>query len=329
MGSQEYYDILGLSRNASEEEIKRAYRRNAKRYHPDRNPEDKTAEARFKRVQEAYEVLGDKQKRTQYDRFGKAGVGRVVDQNGQRFYTWGGGSNVNLDELDDLFTAFGGAGGQSYGGAGIFEQIFGKRGQGSGRHRKPPPAALRGQDIEHPVNLTFEQAIYGMQIDINLVATDGRGQRKQTLSVKIPPNVHNSQRIRIGGKGNPGRDNGPPGDLFIVCNVKPHPYFGRRGGDILLDVPISITEAALGAKVDVPTLGGLVTITIPPGTTGGTRLRLKGRGVGAANGNPAGDQIVAVQIVAPKNLNHRQRQAVEKLAKELEDDPRSGLGWPH
>lgn len=327
MGSQDYYNILGVSRKAGDDEIRRAYRRNAKKYHPDRNPDDKTAEAKFKQIQEAYDVLSDKQKKAQYDRFGKAGVGRVAGQDGRRYYTWGGGSSINLDELDDLFTAFGRGGRKSFGGASIFEQIFGSSGQRRGHDQGPASAAVRGRDIEHPINLTFDQALKGTQVDIDLVSTGRRPQERQTLAVKIPPIVQDGQRIRLAGKGHPGQNGGGPGDLYIICKIQPHPYFRRRGLDIFLDVPISVAEAILGAKIDVPTLEGVVTVTVPPGTQSGTRLRLKGLGMTASKGHSAGDQIVVIQIVTPKNLTDQQQQAVRQLARQWNDDPRSGLRW--
>lgn len=326
MADGDYYDILGLSRNASNDEIRRAYRSAAKKYHPDQNPGDNTAEANFKRAQEAYEVLGDKSKRAQYDRFGRAGVGRVVNEGDRQYYTWGGGSTINLDELDDLFTAFGGTGRQGFGGASIFEHVFGKRSHRPARRQRPPPTSLRGQDVQRPLNLTFEQAIGGTQVDVELGAGKPQNRNHQTLSVRIPPNVPDGQRIRLAGKGAPGQGGGPPGDLFIICKVQPHPYFRRQGSDIYLDLPITFPEAALGAKIDVPTLNGTVTVAIPPGTGSGAILRLKGRGISTDRGD-AGDQFVVIQITSPKNLNDRQREAIKQVAGEIDHNPRAALLW--
>ena len=327
MAGDDYYDILGVSRKASEDEIKRAYRKAAKQHHPDRNPGDAVAEQRFKKVQEAYDVLGNKEKRSQYDRYGKGGVGRVEDVDGRRVYTWGGGSRISLDELDDLFTAFSGGGEpQGFGGASIFDQLFGQR-RGRGRRRAAhAPAATPAPDLEKPISLPFDQAIRGTTVEIALVSGSGGKEERQTLSVKVPPNVRDGQRIRLAGRGRPGRNGGPPGDLFIVCNVSPHSYFRREGRDVYLDVPISITEATLGAKIDVPTLGGTVTVTIPAGTRSGAKLKLRGRGATDASGR-TGDQIVIVQIVPPKGLDEPQRQALKHVAETLEYDPRKEAAW--
>jgi DnaJ-class molecular chaperone len=327
MASEDYYDILGVSRNASAEEIRRAYRAAAKKYHPDRNPGDAEAEKKFKQAQEAYNVLGNKQKRSQYDRFGKAGVGHVEDVNGQRVYTWGGGSRINLDELDDLFTAFGGGGrGDGPEGAGIFDQLFGQRGRRGRRRAARRPTSVRGRDVERPISISFEEALHGTTVDVPVATSAGGRETRETLSVKIPPNVRDGQRIRLAGRGQPGANAGPPGDLLIVCHVRPHRYFRREGRDVYVDVPISITEATLGAKVDVPTLNGMVTVTIPPGIRSGSKLKLRGRGAASGVDGP-GDQIVVVQIVPPKELGERQRQALENVAETLEYDPREEAPW--
>lgn len=336
MAGADYYDILGVSRNASDEEIKRAYRRLAKQYHPDRTKNDPAATAKFKEVSEAYEVLSDKQKRAQYDQFGKAGVGHVEDHNGRKVYTWGGGSStIDMDDLEDLFSAFGSAGPRrraAGGGPGdvasIFEQMFGGRGNGprvdpAGWQTRTAPRRAGGQNVERPVRLTFEQAIQGATVEIDRAA----GGRRETISVRIPPGVSDGQRIRLRGQGGPGRGGGPAGDLLIVCQVQPHRYFRRAGNDIVIDVPISIQEAVLGGTVDVPTLHGTMTMKVPPGVASGTRLRLKGKGVPAGDGRPLGDQYAVIQIVPPKNLTNEQKQAFERLAGEIEYQPRREVAW--
>ncbi len=326
MASDDYYDILGVSRGANDEEIRKAYRRLAKEFHPDRNPGDKEAERKFKTIQEAYEVLSDREKRSQYDQFGKIGVGRVVNDNGKQYYSWGSGSTVNMDELDDLFKIFGGQGRTQGGGgsrpdfrgSGVFDQIFGRKGQ---RGAKTAPA--RGQDIEQAVELSFDQAFRGTSIEVTLQGGSGR----QTLGVKIPPNMQDGQRIRISGKGQPSPQGGAPGDLFIVCRVQPHAYFRRQENDILLDVPISPTEAMLGAKINVPTLDGVVTLSVPPGTCSGAKLRLKGRGMKSAGASTRGDQLVVIQIKSPKNIDAANRKILETLANQLNYNPRADVPW--
>ena len=290
MADRDFYTVLGVNRSASSEQIKRAYRERAKKYHPDRNPGDSSAEARFQEVQRAYKVLSDSDKRAQYDQFGEAGVGQWATGDGrQQVYRWGAQSSINVEDLEELFSAFGG--GRRTQGASVFDQFF-----GGGRHgRAASRSAQRGGDEEHPVTLTFEQAVNGTTIALQVRSSpNGRGE---TIEVKIPPGVEEGQKIRIKGKGRPGRSGGPPGDLFLVCSVKPHAYFRRQGPDIYVDVPISVVEAALGGKVEVPTLEGRATVTLPPGTPGGTKLRLKGRGVCKSGRSRRGDQYVVINIV--------------------------------
>ncbi|NOT01841.1 MAG: DnaJ domain-containing protein [Phycisphaerales bacterium] len=326
MSHDDFYQVLGVSRTASADEIKRAYRRAAKEHHPDRNPGDKQAESRFNRIQEAYEVLSDRQKRDQYDKYGKVGVGRVVEDGGQPFYTWGDGSRVQVDDLEDFFSTFGGDRGPGGGGGNVFEQIFGQRGpRGRGRPRtRAEPAPAKGRDVEKHVSLSFEQAVHGGKVNLTLVQADGR---RESVTVTVPPGVDDGQRIRLRGKGTPGPSAAPPGDLYIICDVTAHAWFRRDGRDIHLDLPITVTEATLGARIDVPTLHGSVTVTVPPGTSSGSKLKLRGRGLPESAKQPAGDQYVLVQIVPPRNLDDAQRAAVEDLARQLRYDPRVELGW--
>lgn len=347
MPERDYYEILGVPRSASADDIKRAYRKLAKQYHPDRNPGNKNAESRFKEVQAAYDVLNDAEKRKNYDQFGHAGVGAGPSSPGgaagwragpagQRVYTWksGGGPDIPIEDLDDLFNIFGGAagGGRHRGarGGGIFEEMFSGR-QGRGRRRpEPEPGSPEeppgSRDIEHPVDLSFDQAVHGTTLDLRLAPADGSGP-PETISVKIPAGVANGQRIRVRGKGQPGGPGMPPGDLYIVAHVAPHPYFKRLGNDIYLDLPLSLTEAALGTKVQIPTLEGTTVLTIPPGTPSGSKLRLKGKGVKPAGNKPAGDQYAVIRIVPPKNPTPQQRELLEQLRELGEDNPRANTGW--
>jgi len=320
MKGEDYYKTLGVSRNASEAHIRSAYRKLAKQYHPDRNRDNKDAERRFKAVQEAYDILGDKDKRAQYDAYGAAGVGHFVNQGSQRYYQWGDGSTIDIEDLGDLFAAFGGRGGGRT--ASIFDQFFGGGRRKSTAERRP----TRGADVDRRGRLTFDQAIHGASVEID-VSTNGRQPQGQKLEVRIPPYVKNGQRIRLRGRGAPGRHGGPPGDLYLICDVQSHPYFRPEGNDIYVDVPISLTEAALGAKVEVPTLQGSVTVTIPPGTGSGTKLRLRGRGLSNNGGGPDGDQYVIIQIVAPKGLDEAQREAFKQLAEKLNENPRAHAAW--
>ena len=315
MPSTDYYQTLGVGRTASADEIKRAYRRLAKEHHPDRNPGDKSAEAKFKDVQSAYEVLKDSGKRAQYDRFGPAAVGDwQTDPNGQRVYSWSGdGPQIRIDDLEDLFSAFGGGGGG--GSASPFEEFVGRRGGGHGGRRTPPQ---RGRSLEHRVSLAFEQAVHGTTLEIDVIPPDGR---RQTLDVKMPAGVADGQRIRVKGKGNPGTGGGPAGDLYLVVRVRPHQYFRREGRDLYIDVPLTISEASLGAKVDVPTTDGVVTVTVPAGTSGGAKLRLGGRGIKPARGK-AGDLYAVVRIVAIGNATEDQARLLKELASTMTGTPR-------
>ncbi|MGB2987913.1 MAG: DnaJ C-terminal domain-containing protein [Phycisphaerae bacterium] len=315
----DYYQTLGLKQSASQEEIKRAYRKLAKRYHPDRNPNDPSAEQKFKEVQQAYEVLGNSDKRAQYDRFGEAGVGQwSTDPRGQRVYQWGSRSSVDLGDLEDLMSAFGGGGGER---ASVFDQFF--RGPRRGRAAAPTPE--RGADEQRRISLSFEQAVHGAVVTVQLTSEHDR--RSETLEVKIPPGVEEGQKIRMPGKGHPGRHGGPPGDFFLVCSIRPHPFFTRRGVDIYVDVPVTVAEAALGAEVDVPTIDGRATVTLPPGAPCGTRLRLKGRGLAERGRAERGDQYVAINIVPPKSLTEEQRRLFEQLREHDSSDPRSKCAW--
>lgn len=324
MPQKDYYDILSVKRKATPDEIKRAYRKLAKQYHPDRNPNDKGAEARFKEVQEAYDTLSDPKKRQRYDMFGSAGAGPFGQGAGGRGgpfqYGWNtGGQEVPIEDIEDLFQVFGGTGRR--GGAGsVFEEFFHSGGRGrrqAGPFTEEPPGA---KDIEHAVTLTFEQAVHGTTIDVRL----SHGRKSETISVKVPAGVRNGQRIRVKGKGQPGR---PPGDLYIVCHVQPHSYFRRIGDDIYLELPLSITEASLGTKVEIPTLSGHTVLKIPAGTPSGAKLRLKGKGVKPAGNKPAGDQYAVIRIVPPKKPTTKQSELLEKLREIGKDDPRKNMKW--
>lgn len=315
----DYYRILGVKRTASPDDIKRAYRKLAKRHHPDRNPNDPAAEQRFKEVQRAYDVLGEQEKRAQYDRFGEASVGQwTTDPRGKHVYQWGGNSSIRAEDLEDLFSAFGDGGQQP---ASVFDQLFG------GRRAAPPrrPAPKRGLDEERPIALTFEQAVHGAVVTVQL--RTGRNDRSETLEVKIPPGVEEGQRIRLSGKGHPGRHGGPPGDFYLACSIQPHTYFERSGADISLDVPLTLSEAALGVKIEVPTIDGRVTVTVPPGTPSGTRLRLKSCGLPKPGSKQRGDQFVNIDIVPPKSLTKEQRRLFEQVREQDAADPRRDCAW--
>lgn len=319
MAQRDYYEILGVQRTASDDEIKRAYRKLAKQFHPDQNKGEAAAEARFKEIQEAYSVLSNKEKRQQYDAYGHAGAAGGpggFPGGGHARWSTASGQSFDFGDIADMFD-FGSAGGGGRGGGSVFEEFVRKARGGRGARHAPPPS-----DIEHPVTLTFEQAVRGTTLDFEM--KDSRGH-SQHISVRIPPGVREGQRIRVRGQGQPSAGGGPSGDLYVVCSVQSHRYFERNGNDIYLDVPVTIAEAALGAKIDLPTLEGIRTVTIPPGTPSGAKLRLTGLGVPSAKGGARGDHYAVIKIVPPKKPTKRQRELLEQLKEADGASPREGL----
>lgn len=314
MADSDFYQVLGVARSASADDIKKAYRKLARENHPDMKPDDAAAAERFKQVQEAYSILGDDEKRKQYDQFGTTFPGGGPGGpgpgggSGPFRYTWQtSGGDVPFD-INDLFGGGGGGGG--------FEDLFGARGGRSSRRATP----RRGEDVEARVRVPFLIAAQGGSVDVRI----DHGGRIETLGVRIPAGVDDGSVIRLAGQGEPSERGGPPGDLLLTIEVESHPYFRRDGTDILVDVPVTPAEAALGAKVDVPTLGeGNVVVTIPPGTSSGQKLRLRGKGIPSKSGT-AGDQFVVVKIVVPKDLSSQVKSLYQQLSK-LDVDPRSGL----
>lgn len=346
---RDYYEVLGVGQSASKDDLKKAYRRLARQYHPDVNKETDAAE-RFKEVNEAYEVLSDDDKRAAYDRFGHAGLG-------------GSGG------FQDFGSGFGG-----FGMADIFEEFFGG-GRGSGRRRRGPRP---GADLRYNLTLEFEEAVFGVEKDIEVrrpsicptcagsgaepgtspvrcTSCNGTGEvrrvqqsilgqfvnvttcptcqgtgetipnvchtchgRKQveevkSLNVKIPAGVDADTQIRYSGEGAPGLNGGPPGNLYININIRKHPYFQRRGDDIMLDLEINVAQAALGDEIKVPTVDGEAALTIPPGTQSGAVFRLNARGVPRLRRSGRGDQLIIVQVAIPKKLTKEQKELFAKL----------------
>lgn len=321
------YAILGVDRRATADEIKRAYRKLAKAHHPDRNKNDRDATARFQDIQQAYAVLSDPQKRAQYDQFGDLGAfgpEAGAAPGGARVYRWsssgGAPANVDFGDLSELF----GVGGTSGAGS-IFEEFFGGRGTRRGRRTRVKPAAETpgDSDVEHEVTLDFEQALRGTTLELSIQNGDA-GAGRETIQVRVPPGVEDGQRIRVRGKGRARRD-GSKGDVYLKCRVRPHRYFRRDGDDIYLEVPITIGEAALGAKVTIPTLNGPTSVTIPPGTASGKKLRLSGCGVLNPRTQARGDQYAVIRIVPPRRLSERQQKLIEEFSRDQTDDPRAGL----
>ncbi|MEX6775613.1 DnaJ C-terminal domain-containing protein [Limnospira fusiformis] len=317
MNYKDYYGILGVDKNASQQEIKKVYRNLARKYHPDVNPNDRAAEQRFKDINEAYEVLGDRDKRQKYDQFGKywdpssagpppGGVGDFdFDQYG------------NFDDfINELLGRFGGNPRQPYGypnGGGYsgFDEFGDFFGGGNRGYEQVPP-----RDFTATLPLTFSEAFKGVEKKFNL---DG-----ETIKVKIPPGAKPDSRIRLKGKGGVSPTSGKRGDLYLTVELEPHPFFQFDGNDLICEVGITPEEAVLGAEIQVPTPSGKVTMKVPPGVASGQSLRLRGKGWPIPKGGQ-GDQIVRLKVVAPKTLSDRQRQLYQELQQISSFNPRQNL----
>jgi molecular chaperone DnaJ len=387
MAKQDYYEILGIKRDAKPEEIKKAYRRLARKYHPDVNPGDKAAEERFKLMSEAHDVLSDPKKRSVYDRFGQysenladaAARGAAGPQGGGRTppgfdftgFDWGSGSTS-------------GAGGSGSSFRDIFADLFGG---GAAREKEPPrPQPQRGADIEMPLSVTFEEAIKGLTANITVNRSEqcsrcngagdiggpvvvcstckgtgqvqraggrlrfaqdcpdcgGTGRRRtpcslchgkgvtpktETVKVRIPAGVETGSRVRIPGKGHGGRMGAQPGDLHIITNVGEHKYFTRKGDNIYVTVPITVPEAALGAKIEVPTVEGKSQLRSPPGTQSGQKFRLRDRGAPSLrNPGAKGHQFVEVQVTLPKMISEETKELLREYSKLNTTNPRVEMG---
>jgi DnaJ-class molecular chaperone len=348
MPDSDYYQILGVSRDATDDEIKKAYRSLARKHHPDLNPENKKeAEAKFKEVQEAYDVLGEPDKRAQYDRFGKAfssggfppGAGAGPFGPGAGGFPPGQGGWFNPDQTGGTFqfdlNDFLGGGGHSRpssssagfdsdDGGGIFEEILSKVRGGKSR-KKSRPGGAAGSGAAEPfharIDVPFMTAVNGGETSIDITFDAGESE---TLTLKIPPGTTSGQKLRLRGKG-AMTHRGHRGDLIVEVTVDPHPFFKIDGRDVVLEMPLTVNEAILGVKIEVPTLDGVKTVPIPPGTSSGARLRLKGQGVPARGVQPAGDMYVVTKIVVPKNLDDAAKAKITDLVSVLDTEPRKAL----
>lgn len=316
MSKKDFYSILGVSRSASPEEIKKSYRKLAMQYHPDKNPGDKKAEEKFKEISEAYDVLSDTKKREMYDQFGHAGSQQGFGGAGGPFGGAGG------------FGGFGGAGRSSTGGdpfqdifGDVFGDIFGgARGPGAGggpRSRR----ASKGTDLRYTLNVSFEESALGTEKVISFVRQRGNKEESAKLSVNVPAGVKEGQRLKLSGEGDSSPGDSAPGDLYVIINIQDHALFKRQENDVLLDLPISYTDAILGTNVEVPTLTGKAMIRIPPGTHSGQNFRLKGKGFSKIGGFGSGDMLVRILVDTPHSLSPRQKELMEELAKSGETTP--------
>jgi molecular chaperone DnaJ len=389
MANKDYYNILGIKKDAKADEIKKAYRRLARKYHPDVNPNDKTSEEKFKEVQEAYDILSDEKKRKVFDRFGYYNDNLDPDS---PFGAGAGAGGAGAGGFD--FSGFswdsgstGSTGGSSSSFRDIFSDLFGGSGGGTRREPEPPrPLPKKGRDIEIPLALSFEEAFNGLTTNITVnrseqcsrcqgagdtggpvvvcptckgtgqvMKTGGRLQFSQTCSdcegtgrrrqpcsqcngkgvtpkteqvkIRIPAGVDTGSRVRIPKKGHGGRLGAEPGDLFIITNVGKHRYFTRKGDNIYVTIPITVPEAALGTKIEVPTVEGRAQLKIPAGTESGQKFRLRERGFPSLrNPNLRGDQFIEVQIKLPRIISEETKEALRQFEKANPENPRKAMG---
>ena len=302
---KDYYAVLGVAKNATDKEITKTYRKLARKYHPDTNPNNTSAEEKFKDISAAYDVLGDESRRKEYDEVRRAGPS-AFGMNGARGAGHGGFSggqpfDMGGTDISDLISQmFGGGGGRGRGGV----------------------DPRRGTDLEASLEISFVDAVTGTTTSLRL-STDGESKPRE-VNVRIPAGVDNGQRIRIKGRGEPGRSGAPAGDLLLTCNVAAHHLFGREGKNLTVQLPITFTEAALGANIEVPTLdGSTVTLRLKAGTQAGSRHRVKGKGI-IAN-DDFGDLIVSVEVVVPKDLTDKQKKLLQQFDDIRDESPRSHL----
>ena len=292
MAKRDYYEVLGVSKNASDDEIKKAYRKLAVKYHPDKNPGDKEAEAKFKEINEAHDVLSDKQKRARYDQFGHAGVGGAgADPFGGRNPFSGGNFNFNGQTFNFDF------------GGGGLDDILGNIFGFGGGARRP----RRGADYQTSVTVTFEEAVFGTT---KKVSANG-----EEIKIKIPAGIDDGMSIRLRGKGGDAPEGGEKGDLYIRVRVKPHKNLTREGAIILSEERIDMVDAALGCEIEVETVDGPITMKVPAGTQSGTPFKLSGHGVPFRNDGDRGPHIVTVIVETPKNLSRKQKELLEEFKK--------------
>jgi curved DNA-binding protein len=314
--AEDYYQVLGADKKASADEIKKAYRKLALKWHPDKNPNNKSAEEKFKKISEAYAVLSNKEKRQQYDQFGSA------DQFRQQYSQ----EDIFRDfDLDEILRGFGFGGGR---GAGRTTFRTGRRGGAGARDHEDPFAGIfggmgggqqyahmpeKGQDAEYNLSISLEESVLGADKKISLQIEN----RIEDISVKIPSGISTGKKLRLPGKGLSGYNGGPNGDLYLNINVLPHPIFARDGNDLYIEKTIKFTQAAIGTTIDVPTLDGSTKrLKLSPGTQNNTKIRMKGYGVPGLKGVPKGDQFVKINIEVPKKLSDRQIKLIQQLADE-------------
>ena len=310
MSKRDYYEVLGVSRSASKDEIRKAYKKLARKFHPDVKPPDPDAEKKFSEITEAYDVLSDEEKRKNFDQFGHSFRGAGSAAGGNPFQGFGGGGSGSASfDLEDLL------GGMFGGGAGGGGNPF-----GGGRRGYPRPQ--KGSDVKAEITIPFTTAVEGGEYSL----TVQQGAKSERLTVKIPAGIDEGQSIRLAGQGSSGAGGGNAGDLLVTIHIAAHPWFRRDGYNLLVDIPVTPSEAALGAKIDVPTLTeGILVLSVPPGTSSGAKLRLRGKGVRNPKTGDRGDQFAVLKIVLPKELSEEARGLYQQLAELPTVAPRDGL----
>lgn len=351
MSKRDYYEVLGVAKNASEAEIKKAFKKLAMKYHPDRNPDNKDAEDQFKEVKEAYDVLSDAQKRAAYDQFGHDAISGMGGAQGGYGAGAGSFSDIFGDVFGDIFGGRGGAGQRVYRGSdlrynlelGLEEAVNGTTVKirvptlvscevcnGSGAKKGSSPSTCPTCHGHGQVRM--QQGFFSLQQTCprchgsgkiitdpcNSCHGEGRVEKQKTLSVKVPPGVDNGDRIRLSGEGEAGENGGPAGDLYVQINVREHPIFKRQGNDLHCEVPISFTTAALGGELDVPTLNGRVKLKVPEESQSGKLFRLRGKGVTSVRGGQQGDLLCRIMVETPVNLTARQKELLREFEESMQ-----------
>jgi DnaJ-class molecular chaperone len=316
MADRDFYQILGVSRDVSPAELKKAYRQLARKLHPDRNPDDKEAEERFKDVSSAYTVVSDPEKRKLYDEFGEMGLREGFDPEAYQTATQGAGGFGGFD-FGDIFGGGAPGGGRAGHVEFNFEDLLGGRAASRGSYVRAPQ---KGADVSSEVTIEFRDAVLGCMKELSLRSVEG----ERTLKVRIPPGVRNDGKIRLRGQGGLGAYGGPAGDLVLTVKVKKHPYFSIRGRQLHVRVPVTPLEAYNGAKVSVPTPEGSVQLAIPAGSQNGAKLRLRGKGV-QRKGKPQGDLIAHLEIVMPEGHSDEVEEALKTVEEAFVGDPREEL----
>lgn len=321
MGKKDFYSVLGISRTASDDEVKKAYRKLAMKFHPDKNPGDKQAEDRFKEASEAYEVLRDPKRRQMYDQFGHVGA-----HAGAGGFQGGGRPFEGFEGFTGGFGGFGGA--QNQGGPegfqDFFSDFFGDVFTGGPKKKSGPGFSRpnqKGADLRYTLSVSFEEAARGCEKLISFIRQKNNKEDTAKLSISVPAGVKHGQRLKLRGEGDQPAGASAAGDLYVIVNLQTHPLFQRQNNDILMDLPIAFTDAILGTEIEIPTLVGKATLKVPPGTHTGQMFRLKGKGFPEVGGYGSGDMLVKAIVDVPKEMTKDEQELISKLSQAAKRAP--------